>query len=193
MKTKSNNLSYIQMFKSIFNFQTFTKQVSNKTLIFGNLTLLTAVLIVTLITSLLTYTFSGILNLTSLIFIGLPTFLLTIFSFMYLFLSSYESLKQKFFNSYFIYTFITLNFVFIGNLLTLIKMISQNNFLINFVNLLLFLTIIYYFITITLTLKNIFKINWERSFLTQIMTYIVLSLGIVAQYLTYLISIIKNN
>lgn len=72
-------------------------------------------------------------------------------------------------------------------------MVSENNFLLNITNLLLLITVIYYFITMTLNLKNHFKISWERSLLTQIITYLVLALGIVAQYLTYLISIIKNN
>ena len=127
------------------------------------------------------------------VFIGAPIFFLIIFSFMYLFLSAFEKLKKKFLQSYLTYLFLTLGFVFIGNTINLIKTLSENSFIIAITSTLMIVSAIYYIVNSTINLKNLFNVSWQRVLFVEIITYTLLAVTLLTQYLIYLIGIVKGN
>lgn len=191
MKTKNNQLTYAELFQSFYKLSTFEKKTSITKLSIANSILLFLLFIITYISTILTFQYTSIAATFTTIFIGTPLFILAIFSFMYLFLSSYDKLKKTFLESSLTFSFLTLGFILIGNTLNLIKNISQNSFLVSITSILLFSTVFYYIYNITINMKNHFKINWQRMFLTQIITYLILSLSIVTYWINILISTLK--
>jgi hypothetical protein len=191
MKTKNNQISYSELFQSFYKLDTFTKKTSITKLILANVLFLFLVFIITFIGSALNYQYQSMSDTFTTIFIGTPIFLLIIFSFMYLYLSSYDKLKKTFNESFLTFSFITLGFIFIGNTLNLIKTHSENNFILIITSTLLFLTVFYYIFNITQNMKNYFNISWQRMFLTQIITYLILSLSIVTYWINILITTLK--
>ena len=191
MKTKNNQISYSELFQSFYKLDTFTKKTSITKLILANVLFLFLVFIITFIGSVLNYQYQSMSDTFTTIFIGTPIFLLIIFSFMYLYLSSYDKLKKTFNESFLTFSFITLGFIFIGNTLNLIKTHSENNFILIITSTLLFLTVFYYIFNITQNMKNYFNISWQRMFLTQIITYLILSLSIVTYWINILITTLK--
>jgi hypothetical protein len=191
MKTKNTQITFFEMFKSFYNFNTFTKNISQNKLILGNILFLFLIFILTMISSQLTYQYQSLSSIFTTIMIGPPIFFLTIFSFMYLFLAAFEIPKQTFSKGFLIFSFLTLGFVLLGNTINLIKTLSQNNFLTIMTSTLLFLTVFYYIYNITQNMKHYFKISWQRMFLTQIITYLILSLTIVTYWINILITSLK--
>jgi hypothetical protein len=191
MKTRNTQITFFEMFKSFYNFDTFTKVISQNKLILGNILFLFLIFILTIISSQLTYQYQSISSIFTTIIIGVPLFFLAIFSFIYLFLSAYEIPKQTFSKSFLRFSFLTLGFVLLGNTISLVKTISQNNFLTIVTSTLLFLTVFYYIFNITQNMKNYFRISWQRMFLTQIITYLILSLTIVTYWINILITSLK--
>jgi hypothetical protein len=187
MKTKDKQISYLELFQSIYKLETFTQKISTTKLIIGNLIFLFLIFVLTTISSIVTYKYQSLIDIFSTIFIGTPIFLLVIFSFMYLFLSAYEKLKKTFSQSFLIFTFLTLGFILIGNTINLIKTLSENNFITILTSTLLFVTVFYYIYNITQNLKNYFNINWQRMFLTQTITYLIMSFSVVAYWINILI------
>ena len=191
MKTKEKQITQLELFQSLYKLETFTKKVSMTKLIIGNITFLFLIFVITTISSIFTYKYQSLVDSFSTIFIGTPIFLLAIFSFMYLFLSSYDKLKKTFSESFLIFSFLTLGFILIGNTINLIKTISENNLILIITSSLLFITVFYYIYNITQNMKNYFKINWQRMFLAQVITYLVLSLSVVTYWINLLITSLK--
>ncbi|NQZ85109.1 MAG: hypothetical protein HRU03_05305 [Nanoarchaeales archaeon] len=193
MKTKNNQISFIQIFQSFYKLDTFTKSISTNKLLLANLIFLILIFFITFIKTTLTYQYQSMSSVFFIVFIGAPIFFLIIFSFMYLFLSAFEKLKKKFLQSYLTYLFLTLGFVFIGNTINLIKTLSENSFIIAITSTLMIVSAIYYIVNSTINLKNLFNVSWQRVLFVEIITYTLLAVTLLTQYLIYLIGIVKGN
>lgn len=186
VKAKNSDLSYFDFTKSLLNQNTFSKKFKTKTAMIYSLVILLLFTIFNIITSLGTSTLISNQFISSVI--GVPVFILIVFTLFYLFLSAFETKIKHFWRSYIVFSIVALHYIFIGNILRFIVESTYNSTITLIVSSLLVLLIIYFIINLTLSLKNYFKTTWQRIFVSFILVDILLGVLIIVQYFSMLIS-----
>lgn len=189
---KNNELSYVDFFKSIYQFDLFSKKFSKSKLIGTNLAILTLVLIITILNTVLSYTKVEFFGLGTLVYLGIPLILLLVYALLHLMISAFEPIKKKFSEGYQVFSFISLMFIIIGNMITMLMIVTTNPVLSKIFEILTVGLIVYLVFCITLNLKNYLQISWQRVLTTEIFVTMFFMAILLVEYLVYLLSLIRQ-
>lgn len=180
------NSSVLDLFKLMFSFKLSSAKASNLKVYSLSFFSLFLVFIFSILSSFEYFSIFDYFGLFGTVFFGLSFLFLIVYSLTYLFLGAFERVKVKFWGGFKLFFLISSFFVFLTNFM---------NYLVGFsevFSLLVFCSLIGFLVVLIGNLSDIFKVNVQRVILVFVFNLMILVVFALLQYLTYLLSLIRQ-